>query len=115
MLRPGGRFVVKLFTADELARLSGVQLDVVPIHNERLGETITVAGLLMGEDVIAQLRARRLGEVVVLPRIMFDHPTGVALDDVSVSDIAHALGRPVALASSMSEILAVLADGAKPR
>ncbi len=98
--------------ADELARLSGVQLEVVPIHNERLGETITVAGLLMGADVIGQLRARRLGEVVVLPRIMFDHPTGVALDDVSVSDIAHALGRPVALASSMSEILAVLADGA---
>jgi NifB/MoaA-like Fe-S oxidoreductase len=98
--------------ADELARMSGVQLDVVPIRNERLGETITVAGLLMGADVIAQLQARRLGEVAVLPRIMFDHPSGVALDDVSVSNIADALGRPVALASTMSEILAVLTDGA---
>ena len=87
----------------------------VPIHNERLGKTITVTGLLMGADVIAQLRARKLGKIVVLPRIMFDHPTGVALDDVPVSDIANALGRPMALASTMSDILAVLTDGAEPR
>jgi NifB/MoaA-like Fe-S oxidoreductase len=96
--------------ADEFARLSGVQLDVLPIPNERLGETITVAGLLMGADVIAQLQAHELGEIVVLPRIMFDHPTGVALDDVSVSDMAGVLGRRVALASAMSDVLAVLTD-----
>ena len=100
--------------ADELARLSGAQLDVAPIRNERLGETITVAGLLMGADVIAQLRARDLGEIVVLPRIMFDHPTGAALDDVSTQDIARALGRPVALASTISELLGALTNQAKP-
>jgi len=94
--------------ADELARLIGAQLEVIPIRNERLGETITVAGLLMGADVIAQLRARDLGEIVALPRSMFDHPTGAALDDVSTQDIARALGRPVALASTMSELLGAL-------
>jgi len=99
---------------DEFARLGGVQLKVVPIRNERLGETITVAGLLMGADVVAQLQARELGEIVVLPRIMFDHPTGVSLDDVSVSDIAGALGRRVALASTLSDLLAALTDGTKP-
>jgi putative radical SAM enzyme (TIGR03279 family) len=48
--------------AEEFASLSGVKVDVVPIRNERLGQTITVAGLLMGADVIAQLQARDLGE-----------------------------------------------------
>ena len=100
--------------AEEFTSLSGVKLDVIPIRNERLGETITVSGLLMGADVIAQLQARDLGELVVLPRIMFDHPTGVALDDVSVSDIAGALGRPVVLAATMSELLEVLTNRAKP-
>jgi putative radical SAM enzyme (TIGR03279 family) len=94
--------------ADELSRLSGVQLDVIPLINERLGETITVAGLLMGADAIAQLQSRDLGELVVLPRIMFDHPTGVALDDVSVSDISTALGCPVTLASTMGDVLEAL-------
>jgi hypothetical protein len=40
---------------------------------------------------------------------MFDHPTGVALDDVSVSDVEEALGRPVALEATMGELLEVLA------
>ncbi len=99
-------------TAEEFASLSGVKVkvDVIPVRNERLGETITVSGLLMGADVIAQLQAHDLGELVVLPRIMFDHPTGVALDDVSVSDIAGALGRPVVLAATMNELLEVLAN-----
>jgi putative radical SAM enzyme (TIGR03279 family) len=100
--------------AEEFTSLSGVKLDVIPIRNERLGETITVSGLLMGADVIAQLQARDLGELVVLPRIVFDHPTGVALDDVSVSDIAGALERPVVLAATMRELLKALTNHAKP-
>jgi len=94
--------------AQELARLSGVDIEVVPLRNERLGETITVAGLLMGQDAIAQLREHDLGELVILPRIMFDHPTGVALDDVSVEDISNALDRPVVLAATMSDLLDAL-------
>ena len=93
--------------AEEFASLSDVKVDVVPIRNERLGQTITVAGLLMGADVITQLQARDLGDLVVLPRIMFDHPTGVALDDVSMSDSEEALRRPVMLAATMSELLEV--------
>ncbi len=74
-----------------------------------MGENITVSGLLMGRDVIAQLAARDLGDLVVLPRIMFDHPTGVALDDVSVADISSALHRPVVLAETMRDVAAALA------
>jgi putative radical SAM enzyme (TIGR03279 family) len=94
--------------AQEFTRLSGLPVDVIPIVNERLGETITVSGLLMGDDVINQLRARELGEVVVLPRIMFDHPQGIALDDVSPLRIAQLLDRPVALADTMGDVLDAL-------
>jgi putative radical SAM enzyme (TIGR03279 family) len=94
--------------AKEFARLSGLPVDVVPIVNQRLGETITVSGLLMGDDVINQLRGRDLGEVVVLPRIMFDHPQGIALDDVSPLRIAQLLDRPVALADAMGDVLDAL-------
>jgi putative radical SAM enzyme (TIGR03279 family) len=94
--------------AQEFARLSGLAVNVVPIVNERLGDTITVSGLLMGDDVINQLRARALSEVVVLPRIMFDHPQGVALDDVSPLRIAQLLDRPVALADAMGDVLDAL-------
>jgi putative radical SAM enzyme (TIGR03279 family) len=94
--------------AKEFARLSGLPVEVIPIVNERLGETITVSGLLMGDDVINQLRTHDLGEVVVLPRIMFDHPQGISLDDVSPLRIAQLIDRPVALADAMGDVLDAL-------
>lgn len=94
--------------AAELGADSGVQIDVAAITNLRLGETITVAGLLMAEDVISQLEGRDLGEVVILPRIMFDHPEGTSLDDIHPQQIAARLGRPVALADLMGDIVDVL-------
>ncbi|MBI3762896.1 MAG: DUF512 domain-containing protein, partial [Chloroflexi bacterium] len=95
-------------TADEFNQLVGTRLEVAPVLNERLGETITVAGLLMGQDVIAQLSGRELGEFVVLPRVMFDHPQGISLDDVSPLQIAKALGVPVYLADAMGDVLDAL-------
>ncbi|MCS7351444.1 MAG: DUF512 domain-containing protein [Anaerolineae bacterium] len=99
--------------ARDFSGRTGAALEVVPVANTRLGETITVAGLLMAEDVIAQLSARPLGDVVVLPRIMFDHPEGVSLDDRTPLDIARALGRPVALADAMGDVLDVLEGRAR--
>jgi NifB/MoaA-like Fe-S oxidoreductase len=97
--------------AHEFTHRSGIPLDVIPVVNERLGNTITVAGLLMGEDVIRQLSADvRLAacDLVILPRIMFDHPDGIALDDISPMTIARALQRPVALADWMGDVLDAL-------
>ena len=94
--------------AAEFTALSGVTTEVVPIVNARLGETITVAGLMMGEDVITQLRGRELGEVVVLPRLMFDHPERISLDDCSLGDVANALGKPVALADLMGDLVDIV-------
>lgn len=95
--------------AREFTRRTGISLRVVPVVNERLGDTITVAGLLCGEDVIRQLRPLTgrddPGEMIILPRIMFDHPDGVALDDVSPADIARALHKPVALADWMGDVV----------
>jgi putative radical SAM enzyme (TIGR03279 family) len=92
-------------TAQEFNRLTGAKLEVVGVVNDRLGASVTVAGLLMGRDVMTQLAGRDPGEFVVLPRIMFEHPCGLSLDDVSPLDIARHLKRPVYLASFMGEVL----------
>jgi len=95
-------------TAAEFNKLAGTQLEVKAVLNERLGHGITVAGLLMGQDVIAQLSGLALGEFVVLPRVMFDHPDGISLDDISPMQIAEALGRPLFLADAMGDVLDAL-------
>jgi putative radical SAM enzyme (TIGR03279 family) len=91
--------------ATEFAERSGVRVDVFPIINHQLGETITVAGLLMAGDVIAQLKEQSLGDVVVLPRIMFDHPDGISLDDMSPLAAARQLDRPVVLVDLMGDLV----------
>ena len=91
-------------TAAEFAALTGCDVTVVPILNTRLGETITVSGLLMAGDAIEQLKAVGVGDLVVLPRVMFDHPDTLSLDDVSPQDVANRLGRPVALADSLGDV-----------
>ncbi len=92
--------------AAELSEATGLPIMVRSIVNTKLGEGITVAGLLMGEDVIAQLQAASDdSDLIVLPRIMFDHPDGVSLDDKSPRDVAQALNRPVALADQMGDVI----------
>ncbi len=102
-------------TAAEFDAIAGTQLQVVPILNERLGHTITVAGLLMGEDVMAQLSGRDLGAFVALPRVMFDHPDGISLDDVSPMTIARRLDRPVILVDSLGDVLDAFTGKARLR
>lgn len=106
----GTLFAPTLTTAAaELAHDSGLRIDAVGVVNQHLGDSITVAGLLPGADVIAALKSRdNLGEVVVLPRIMFDHPDGIALDDITPLTIAQALNRPVALADWMGDVVDAL-------
>ncbi len=101
--------------AAQFTAASGIPLSTLPIVNEKLGPGITVAGLLMGEDIVRQVKAARAGgqpgaadlrsPLLILPRITFDHPQGVALDDVSPLDIARALDMPVALADWMGDVV----------
>ncbi len=101
----------------QFTQRSGVPLNVKAIVNERLGERITVAGLLCAEDVIRQIQADpaalAAADLIVLPRLMFDHPDSVALDDLSPLDVAHALQKPVALADGMGDVLDALSGHSK--
>ena len=90
--------------ACEFQQLSGINTQVFSIVNDRLGDSITVAGLLMGADLLNQLKETDLGNMVVLPRVMFDHPETISLDDMPPQILADELNRPVVLADSMGDV-----------
>jgi len=68
---------------------------VYPIVNRFFGETITVAGLVTGGDLIEQLRGKELGERLLIPANMLRSGEKVFLDDVSIDDVERELGVPV--------------------
>ncbi len=90
--------------ANEFIQLTGLPVKVEGVVNKRLGETITVAGLLMGNDILSHFESREYGDLVVLPRVTFDHPDTITLDDISPQEIANKLSCPVALADTMGDV-----------
>ena len=68
---------------------------VYPIVNRFFGETITVAGLVTGRDLMEQLRGQKLGERLLIPANMLRSGERVFLDDVTLDDVEEALGVPV--------------------
>lgn len=79
--------------ADELMRISpALDLKVYCIKNDFFGENITVAGLITGGDLIAQLNGKELGERLLIPSVMLRFENDLFLDDVSTQDVERALG-----------------------
>jgi NifB/MoaA-like Fe-S oxidoreductase len=58
----------------------------------------------MAEDVIAYLQEVGYGDLIVLPRVMFDHPDIISLDDLAPQEVANRLKRPIALADTMGDV-----------
>ena len=98
----------------ELAALTGATVEVLPVVNEFFGETVTVSGLLTGQDVIAELRGHSLGDLTLLPRTMFDAAGERTLDDLRLADIQTALGVRVAVAGSAADIVGLIPCHLKP-
>jgi len=90
--------------------LTGLEVEVIPVVNEFFGQTVTVSGLLTGQDVIAALQGRDLGDAVFLPRTMFDTAGEVTLDDMTPLEIEARLGTRVEIAGAMGELVGLLAS-----
>jgi NifB/MoaA-like Fe-S oxidoreductase len=69
-----------------------VKINVACIRNDFFGETITVAGLITGQDLIKQLKELKdtgtnLGDSLLIPSSMLRMGERVFLDDVTADEI----------------------------
>ena len=81
----------------------GRTVHLYPIVNHFFGESITVAGLVTGQDLIAQLKGKPLGERLLLPECMFRSGEEVFLDDVTRQEVQNALQVPVNIVKSSGQ------------
>lgn len=87
-------------------------INVEKIINNFFGDTITVAGLLTGSDIIEQLSNTKVGEYVIMSNNMFkkgyelgEHEDLIMLDNIKVGDIEKALNRKVLICDYSGEDL----------
>jgi putative radical SAM enzyme (TIGR03279 family) len=83
------------------AELSDMVIEVVPVENRFFGPTVTVSGLLTGRDVVGALQGRDFGDLVFLPRAMFDAAGEHTLDDMSPAEIGERLGARVEMGACL--------------
>ncbi len=71
--------------------LPGTKIHVYAIRNDFFGEMITVAGLLTGQDILAQLKDKELGSRLILPQCVLRSGEDVFLDDLRLGDLEKSL------------------------
>ncbi len=78
-------------------KFKNTKINVYEIKNKFFGETITVSGLLTGQDIVGQLKDKELGEVLFLPGNCVRTDDTVLLDDYDITDIERELNIKVCL------------------
>lgn len=84
-------------------RAAGWQAEVVSVPNRFYGGGVNVAGLLTGQDILATLRSRDLGELVLLPSVVLN-TDGIFLDDLTPADLERELGAPLRFCEGPAEV-----------
>lgn len=82
-----------------------IKINVIKVINKFFGESITVAGLLTGQDIIKRLKECDLGQYIIIPRNMLKSGEAVFLDDVKVKDIENQFNRQIIIAEYTGEDL----------
>lgn len=77
-----------------------VEVNVYDIRNDFFGERITVAGLITGQDLIAQMKEKEIGDRLLIPECMMRSGETVFLDDITLDQVQSALQVPITIVKS---------------
>ena len=87
--------------ADQYAP-KGTKVTVKPIVNHFFGESVTVAGLITGRDLIDQCRDVQADEILIV-RSMIRAEGDMFLDDMTVEEVRNALPAPLRITDASGE------------
>jgi len=95
-----GSKVLREYVLPDLQKVPNLELNILPIKNKFFGESVTVSGLLTGQDIIDQVAEQSSQyDAVFLPPRCINH-NGVLLDDVTPEEIEEKIGTKVVLAGT---------------
>jgi putative radical SAM enzyme (TIGR03279 family) len=83
---------------------------VVIARNGFFGPSVTVAGLLTGQDILRALKGKRLGDLVLIPASSLKEDEDVFLDNMHLEQLEHALSVKVLKGDSFKDIIDVLRE-----
>lgn len=98
------------------AKCDNLNGKVMEIRNDFFGHRVSVAGLITGQDLIAQLKGHELGERVLISANMLRDGGDVFLDDYTPEQVSEAIGVPIVpVEIDGADLLAKIFEDENPR
>ncbi|MBQ6515843.1 DUF512 domain-containing protein, partial [bacterium] len=96
--------------SNELNKIKNLDTDVLAVKSKFWGETITVAGLITGEDIVENLKGNN-SDYVVISSVMLKPFTDLFLDGISTKDVEKKTGKKLIVIKdrySFSELIEII-------
>lgn len=77
------------------SKFPDLNADVLAVKNRFFGETVTVAGLLVGRDVADAVNNAKVGDTLLLPRVMLKETEDVFLDGMTLERLKEETGKNI--------------------
>lgn len=77
---------------ESLGQKTGLQLELLAVESLLFGASVTVSGLVAGNDILAALAGHELGEALLVPDVMLKEGEGIFLDDLSLEELQRRSG-----------------------
>ena len=95
--------ILKKLTDLLQSKCKNVKVNVYPITNNFFGQTVTTTGLLVGQDLKAQLAEKELGTKLLLSSCMLKEGTHTFLDGTTVEELEKALKTKVVVTDNAGD------------
>ncbi len=73
-------------------KIKGIKIKVHKVKNSFFGETVTVAGLITGNDIINSMKDKNPGDEILFPGVMLKADEDLFLDNTTIDEMSEALG-----------------------
>ena len=84
----------------ELEDATGCRARLYAIENSLFGDSVTVAGLVSGGDIVGQLKGQELGDALLVPDVMLRSGEQLFLDDMTIEMLGKSLSCRVMVVDS---------------
>ena len=102
-----GNAVEKAFQplVQQLNQVPGLEINLMALQSDYWGQTMTVTGLLTGQDLLSGLQNQDLGQGILLPTVMLKHGELRFLDDLTVAEVSGGLGVDIICVGDIAELI----------
>ncbi len=73
-------------------KISGLEIEAVPVVNNLFGESVTVSGLISGSDIFESVKDKDIGEELIIPPNCLRSEGDMFIDSMTVEELGEKLG-----------------------